>query len=285
MHGELRVAIAIHGFYMDAFDEILDLSQALPTQYKLFVTTVPRHEAVVRARLDAAGRDYSLGVFENRGRDVLPFLCMFRDVRAEGFDVVVKVHTKKSPHLRDGDSWRRMLVSALLQPQALQRLTSAFAADPSLGIVGPEGHFLSLARYMGGNEARVLAIARRLGLERPQLLDAGYCAGTMFMARTDVIAPLVDLGFTAGDFEAEANQIDGTMAHAFERCLGLGAVALRRRIASSADPFGYADFNDRYAFARQLRGPPFSARLNFSFKVARDNVGSALRRMLSRSGE
>lgn len=284
MRGEPRVAIVIHAFYLDAFDEILDLAQALPAQYKLFVTTVPVHEAVVRARLDGAGRDYSLGVFENRGRDVLPFLRMFPAVRSEGFDLIVKVHTKKSPHLKDGDRWRRILVSALLQPVALQGLTSAFAADPSLGIVGPDGHFLSLARYMGGNETRVIAIAQRLGLGRPQVLDAGYCAGTMFMARTEIITPLVDLGFTAKDFEAEANQVDGTMAHAFERCLSLGAVALNRRIASSADPFGNARFNDSYAFARRPSRLHFSALLNSSFKMARDSVGSALRRILFRAG-
>lgn len=282
MHGELRVAIVIHAFYMDAFDEILDLARTLPRQYKLFVTTVPVHEAAVRMRLDATGRDFNLGVFENRGRDVLPLLLMFPEVRAEGFDLIVKVHTKKSLHLKDGDSWRRMLVSALLQPHALQRLTAAFAADPSLGIVGPDGHFLSLTRYMGGNEARVLAIAQRLGLGRRQVLNAGYCAGTMFMARSDVIAPLVDLGFSARDFEAEANQIDGTMAHAFERCLGLGAVALGRRIASSADPFGQACFNDSYAFARWPRRPSIPARLKSSIKTTRAKIGNALRRMLAR---
>jgi len=284
MRGELRVAIVIHAFYMDAFDEILDLVQSLPAQHKLFVTTVPVHEALVRSRLDAAKRDYSLGVFENRGRDILPFLRMFPAVRSENFDVVIKIHTKKSPHLKDGDSWRRLLVTALLQPQALQQLTSAFQADPSLGIVCPEGHFLSLARYMGGNEARALTIAQRLGLGRPQLLDAGYCAGTMFMARADVIAPLADLGFTAKDFEAETNQVDGTMAHAFERCLGLGAVALGRRIASSADPFGHAGFNDSYAFARRPRQPSVSARLKSGFKAAQGKFGHALRRMLVRPG-
>lgn len=284
MRGELRVAIVIHAFYMAAFDEILDLTLALPAQYKLFVTTVPDHEALVRSRLDASERDYSLGVFENRGRDILPFLRMFPAVRAEGFDVVIKAHTKKSPHLKDGDSWRRMLVAALLQPQALQHLTSAFQVDPSLGIVCPEGHFLSLARYMGGNEARVLTIAQRLGLGRPQLLDAGYCAGTMFMARTDVIAPLADLGFTVKDFEAEADQVDGTMAHAFERCLGLGSVALGRRIASSADPFGHAGFNDSYAFARRPRQPAVSARLKSNFKAAQGKFGNALRRMLVLTG-
>ncbi|MBT1157332.1 hypothetical protein J1C56_17205 [Aminobacter anthyllidis] len=282
MHGELRVAIVIHAFYMDAFDEILDLARTLPRQYKLFVTTVPVHEAAVRMRLDATGRDFNLGVFENRGRDVLPLLLMFPEVRAEGFDLIVKVHAKKSPHLRDGDSWRRVLVSALLEPAALQRLTAAFAADPSLGIVGPDGHFLSLTRYMGGNEARVLAIAQRLGLGRPQVLNAGYCAGTMFMARSDVIAPLVDLGFSARDFEAEANQIDGTMAHAFERCLGLGAVVLNRRIASSEDPFGHASFNDSYAFARWPRRSSVAARLKSNFKAARAKIGNALRRMLAR---
>jgi lipopolysaccharide biosynthesis protein len=264
MTDEFKVAIVIHAFYMDVFDEILDLVRTLPAQHKLFVTTVPERELDVASRLDASGRDHVLCVFDNRGRDIFPFLSMFPLVRAEGFELVVKLHTKKSLHRADGDAWRRTMVSELLQPQALQRSARAFAEDPALGMVGPDGHFLSVKSYMGGNEARVLAIGQRLGLSSREVLDAGFYAGTMFMARSDVIAPLVDLGFQAADFEPEAGQIDGTLAHALERSLALGAMAFKRRIASSADPFGPASFNDGYEFARRQR--PAGARLKSAFR-------------------
>ncbi|WP_395449979.1 rhamnan synthesis F family protein [Aminobacter sp. UC22_36] len=262
MTDAFKVAIVIHAFYMDVFDEILDLVQSLPARHKLFVTTVAERAPEVALRLDASGRDHELYVFDNRGRDVLPFLCVFPALRAEGFELVVKVHTKKSLHRADGDAWRRAMVSALLQPQQLQRAAQAFGEDPALGIVGPDGHLLSVKSYMGGNEARVLAIGQRLGLSRQDVLDAGFCAGSMFMARSNVIAPLVDLGFKAADFEPEAGQIDGTLAHALERSLALGAVVLKRRLASSADPFGPASFNDGYEFARR---PP-AGRLKSAFR-------------------
>lgn len=251
MQDELKVAIVVHAFHMETFDEILDLVRGLPARHKLFVTTVPGRDAAARLRLEASGRAFALQVAENRGRDVLPFLRILPVLRAEGFDLVVKVHTKKSSHRADGDIWRRAMLEALLRPDVLERSIRAFASDPSLGIVGPDGHFLSIANYIGGNRPAVLSIGSRLGLAEQQVLAAGFFAGTMFMARGEVLQPIIDLNFKDADFEAEDGQVDGTLAHALERCMMLGALALGRRVASSANPAAEAVINDRYDFARK----------------------------------
>ena len=64
---------------------------------------------------------------------------------------------------------------------------------------------------------------KRLGvrLSADSLLD--FPTGTMFWAKTEALRPLFDLGLTYQDFEAEEGQIDGTLAHAIERCLLLVA--------------------------------------------------------------
>lgn len=276
MHDELKVAIVIHAFHMDTFDEILDLVRALPVRHKLFVTTVPGREADARLRLDASGRDFAIQVTENRGRDVLPFLRIFPAVCAEGFDLVVKVHTKKSSHRADGDTWRRAMLEALLRPDVLERSIGAFASDPSLGIVGPDGHFLSIAKYIGGNRTTVLSIGSRLGLTEQQVLEAGFFAGTMFVARGDALQPIIDLNFQDGDFEAEDGQVDCTLAHALERSMMLGALARGQRIASSADPTGKAILNDHYDFARKTSSRGLIGRYR---RQARDKIGSVLRRI------
>lgn len=276
MHDELKVAIVIHAFHMETFDEILDLVRALPARHKLFVTTVPGREADARLRLEASGRDFALQVTENRGRDVLPFLRIFPAVCAEGFDLVVKVHTKKSSHRADGDTWRRAMLEALLRPDVLERSIKAFTSDPSLAIIGPDGHFLSIIKYIGGNRTTVLSIGSHLGLTEQQVLEAGFFAGTMFMARGAALQPIIDLNFQDGDFEAEDGQVDCTLAHALERAMMLGALARGLKVASSGNPTAETIVNDSYDFARKTSARGLLGRYRAQ---ARSKVASVLSRM------
>lgn len=258
MHEE-KVAIVVHAFHLDALDEILSFVSALPLRHKLFVTTTESREVAVRSRLELSGRDCALQVVNNRGRDVLPFLMILPTLKSEGFDLFIKVHTKKSMHRKDGDAWRLALVEQLLQPDIFGRLVQAFADDSILGIVGPEEHYVSVARFIGANSRAVLTIAARLGMSKEQAMALGFFAGTMFMARVDAMQPLLDLGYSEVDFEAEDGQLDGTLAHVLERCMTLGAAALGYRVASTKTPDAVAVPNRRHAFASATAVPPTGA--------------------------
>ncbi|MEQ1940715.1 glycoside hydrolase family 99-like domain-containing protein [Mesorhizobium sp. CN5-321] len=243
------VAIVIHAFYPDVLDEILSFASPLPKQHKIFATTTAEKAADVRDRLEKSGRDYSLRIVPNRGRDVLPFFSSFGDLMGEGFEFLVKVHTKKSLHRDDGDVWRRDLYARLLSPGKFTAALAAFMADPHLGMVGPEGHYVPMSTYLGSNEARILAIGERLGLSQGQVRSQPFFAGTMFMARAKAIEPLMTTRFAAEDFETEAGQIDGTLAHAIERGLALSVAASGMRLATDADLDGIARVNERYGHA------------------------------------
>jgi lipopolysaccharide biosynthesis protein len=232
-HSAGRAAIVVHVFYQDIFDEILDLVRPLPPQHKMFVSTVREQEDVVRSKLENSGREFTLRVFPNRGRDVLPFFKISRDVRAEGFEFIVKVHTKKSPHRKDGHIWRRDMLRVLLSGQALQKAVDAFATDPALGLIGPQGNYRSLSRFMGANRERVFLIGALLGLDWREIENKGFYAGTMFIARTEALAPLLDIPLSDDDFEMEEGQIDGTLSHALERCIVLSVAATGQRLVSS----------------------------------------------------
>lgn len=247
--GGRRIAIVIHAYYPEILEEIVDFVAALPRRHKLFVTTTPDKYAETLARLEASGRDYSIRVFPNRGRDVLPFLKMLPAIEAEGFEYLIKVHTKRSPHREDGDTWRRDLYGKLLDNAAVEAALTAFEEDVSLGLVGPDRHFVAMSTYIGSNEGKILDIGHRLGLSESQIRDQGFFAGTMFMARTSALRPLMRLGFSDDDFEVEAGQIDGTFAHAIERGIALSVGACGLRHSTNTDLRGPAVINDRYGFA------------------------------------
>lgn len=231
----LRVAIAVHAFYPDVFGEILATLVTLPPAHKIFVTTVETRRDEIERQLAASGRAYTLRVVANRGRDILPFIGIYDEIRAEGFDLVAKIHTKKSAHRKDGAKWRRTLIDTIAGREGFARVLAAFADDASLGMTGPDTHLTGFRNNIVANEARVFGLARRLGLTAREVTGGRFFAGSMFVARVEALAPLMSLAIGDDDFEPEAGQLDGTLAHAIERGLALSVVASGMRVAGVED--------------------------------------------------
>lgn len=247
----ISAAVIAHAYYPDVFAQILDLVCKIPEQHKLFVTTLPEHEATLRGMLEESGRIFELYVVRNRGRDVLPFINILPKLLADHFDLVIKVHTKKSPQRGDGDQWRDDMLEKLLHVESLATALQAFTTDLSLGMIGPDGHFVSISSYMGGNKSRVFSIGTRLGMSKPEVARQGFFAGTMFIARIEALEPLRLLAFADEDFEPEAGQRDGTLAHALERCMALSVLAAGKRVASTTSNGSSATINENYRFGRK----------------------------------
>jgi len=55
----------------------------------------------------------------------------------------------------------------------------------------------------------------------------------MFYARKEALLPVLNLNLTEADFEAEAGQKDGTMAHAVERAFAVGLIAAGFQLADT----------------------------------------------------
>jgi lipopolysaccharide biosynthesis protein len=236
---DLRVAAVIHAFYPELLRDLVAMLAALPLPIaRLVVTTVAPREAEARAVLEQAklGFPHECQVHENRGRDILPFLRVANALADDAVDLVVKLHTKRSRHRADGDAWRRELSGALLSPESAGRIFAAFRSDPKLGVVGGEGHLLSTKSFFGSNEGAVRYVTRRMGFYD---LDPGavpFPAGSMFHARLAALRPLLDAHLGEWEFEPENGAIDGTMAHAVERCVGAACTGAGFHLASSAAP-------------------------------------------------
>jgi lipopolysaccharide biosynthesis protein len=215
----------LHVWYPDLLDEMVAALRASHVDWRIVITTAPEREQQVRERAAQLGLDAEIEVFENRGRDILPFLHVANRLLDEGVDVVLKLHSKRSTHHSNGDAWRNDLLDKLLAPERVDRVLRAFADDPALGIVHAEGHALPLHHYWGQNQANVDYLCRRAGIPMPEAEHGNFLAGTMFWLRPAALRPLLDAHLDVLDFEAEAAQRDGTLAHAVERTFDLAAAA------------------------------------------------------------
>ena len=103
-----HLALMVHGFYLDGLAEMLrDLPKA---EIDLYVST-PHWQFSAMAALLRQQRWPRVRLFAvpNRGRDLAPFLLQLLPVaRAAAHRSFIKLHTKSSPHLSEGqtgDTW------------------------------------------------------------------------------------------------------------------------------------------------------------------------------------
>ncbi len=241
-----RPCVVIHAWYVDVFADLLTTLQASRVDWRIVVTTTENRRDAITAILAARGMAAELVADDNRGRDVLPFLRAANRLLDDGETLVLKLHTKRSPHRGDGDLWRTEMVDALASADAVARALDAFAGSPDLGLLVPSGHLQPMSYFWGDNEDNVRYLATRLGLDPPVDADARFAAGSMFWARLDALRPVLDAHLDEWEFEPEAAQVDGTMAHAVERIVALAATHAGYAVRETGSANG-----GEYRFARR----------------------------------
>ncbi|WP_245228080.1 glycoside hydrolase family 99-like domain-containing protein [Xanthomonas bromi] len=245
-----RVVVIIHAFYPELLPEMLASLSKWTIPYRLVISTVSRNVQEVKVRLADAGMEADVQVYENHGRDILPFLETLKTLDVSE-SLVLKLHTKRSLHREDGESWRRDMLDKLLDPYLAARNFDAFRQQPELGLSAPEGHILPMTTYWGANADAVYRLSRQMHSDPVDPAIAMFAAGSMFYARVEAIQSIIDLELTREDFEPEAGQVDGTLAHAIERCFSIATCSSGYYIASSNTPFTetYGSFKT-YAYAK-----------------------------------
>lgn len=243
-----RIVVVIHAFYPELLSEMFEAFSAWTVAYRLILTTVEEKAEMVREQLRDAGLQGEVRVYDNRGRDILPFLHVMDDLRDEA--LVLKLHTKRSLHRQDGESWRRDMINKLIGPAAVERIISAFRESDELGLVAPDGHILPMTTYWGANAEAVYRLAQQMDTDPVDPAISTFAAGSMFYVRPQAIESIMALGLGPDDFETESGQVDGTMAHAIERCFSIATCSAGYYIASSGSPMDEdSGLLEAYAYA------------------------------------
>lgn len=232
-----RVALHLHVYYCDLLPEILARLTQNEIRPDLFisVTTDDARQEVAQALEAYTGRVAEIVVVPNCGRDIGPFLTEFGHTLLANYDIIGHLHTKKTVDLADsavGRVWYKFLLENLLGSQSspmADTIVGKLQQDPSIGLVFPDDPNIV---GLDGNREYLAELAQRLGPLSSEEYFA-FPVGTMFWARAEALAPLINLNLSWDDYPKEPLPYDGSMLHALERLFGLSLPLSNLRFAST----------------------------------------------------
>lgn len=238
-----RPCTVLHVSHPELLNESTEVLRASDSNWRLIITTTPEHEEAVRKRMVSLDIEAAVEVFENRGKDILPFLHVANRLLDEGVTTVLKLHDKHSIHRQDSKTRRSKLPGKLLTPERIARIVTAFHDDAKLGLVYAESQLQPLDCNWGVNQANIEYLARRLGIPARDVWQDSLSFGSMLWLRPAALRPLLDAHLGVEEFELEAGQLDGTLAHAVLHMLAPVAAAGGFRTANAATLLGLAETN------------------------------------------
>lgn len=234
----------LHLFYKDQADWFVrKLRNISGVRWDFFLTVLDRDEAVAAK---FAEFDPKVIVVPNRGYDVAPFFYVLRRVRLSDYDYVVKMHTKRT-RIKYGKLYNGYYENGFYRDAAAGALVGSrsrfskniamFGRDARLGMVG--SRYLVLDKTLD-------QIAGWIGL--PRLRDhvlpgerVRFVAGTMFMARSGLLAPVLKVKL---DFAPSRKSVHvGTSAHLAEVLFGLFVCRAGFRIEGVGFNLGFVAVN------------------------------------------
>jgi len=245
-----KIAVCLHVYYDDLWDEFEQILARLEDSFDLFVDVIDRGFPLVelKEKIYHAYPQARVFVYPNHGRDIFPFVHMAAAGLFDPYDAVCKIHTKKSPHREDGNDWRNHLVNGVLPPQRCGELVKNFLANDELGILVADGQIFEGDQWWGSrNKNRVPELLHRVEIQ-VSMDRLCFPAGSIYWIKQPLVNLIRGMQLTAQDFEIEDSQLDGTTAHAFERILGYMADSAKLKVVETSDVL-----NRKFPLAKKSR--------------------------------
>jgi len=216
-----RIAVVLHLFYPELWEEMREAIARISEPFDLLVTLVKGSSDHMGPLITESFEHACIVNFENRGRDIGPFMALVRSGVLFRYELICKVHAKRSNHREDGDAWRRALIDGVLgSPTRVKQIVARFRADADLGMVLADRNTYEGPDRWAGTEQKLAVLLPRLGIS-PEVEHRRFPGGSIFWIRPFLLRTLANLDVAAEDFEPEPAPIDGTLCHAIERLFGL----------------------------------------------------------------
>ena len=214
------ILVVAHLYHLHQAEQLLEdianLVDLSEQEVCVVLTTVNEKADLVNSLIQKLCPQAELMIFENRGRDILPFLKVLEAKRDTQFDIVLKVHTKAERTLVYGANLYEDSVGRFLNVENTQKLYTlakhtSFVATYRDLVFGP------LA--IGKNLFKIRFLLKHLAVHHHHIYPK-FAAGSMFWMTGDIAQRLGKLHLESIHFEPEPLRDDGSTAHAFERVFG-----------------------------------------------------------------
>ena len=237
-HGKLdekkpkaKVAVILHVFYPDIGIEILH--QVLPESNhfdKILIThsmtTAVLKEFQSKVPNELLSKCHFMSV-ENRFRDCGPFVQAAASPYLSDYEVFLKLHTKKSPHLPNdkGALWRQDLINGLLNPKDIENIIERLATHSEPLWTCPE-RWISTKSDWGYNSFQVWKLTRTLGI--PFLGPQPFPVGNMYWLNQSTLDffPRLTKQNRCCIQSLISSLKDGSIIHGLERVVGVISLKL-----------------------------------------------------------
>lgn len=217
-------AVILHLYYPELWNEITVYLDNLGGNFDLFVSVCGKDSDLTKKIIVKKFPDAFVLKFENRGRDIGPFMEIY-PVISKHYNYICKIHSKKSLHLDDGKVWRESLFKSLLgSAERVAEIKSFFNRFTKVGIIAPKEHLILFQSKLDLNTKNIVDISKKIGVIELDKVNFEFATGSMFWFRSSALLFLLDLNINQSNFDKEFGQVDGTLAHAIERVFGLTSI-------------------------------------------------------------
>ncbi len=216
MHNR-KIAVVIHLYHTDLIEEIVNYLSHIQFNFDLFINAVSDSHTNIKEKTKILSCNLHLDSFENKGRDVLPFLKAVKKYQLQNFDYICKIHTKKSLHTTFGNDWRFALMNSMLADKSrVNSIFKLFENNNKIGLIGCEELHFNLP-IDPKNRKNFNFLMKHYRISHPRF---NYIAGTMFWCRGKVLNKIEKFPLEDHLFAVEKGDTDGNLDHAFERVFG-----------------------------------------------------------------
>ena len=234
-----KIGVFLHIFYPELAETIASYLNNIPSKIDIFISTKEDSVQTLKSAFERIGNAQKVEVrhFSNVGRDVAPFIVGFGD-EILNYDLILKLHSKKSPHSNALSGWFLHCLDNLIGNEAITTTNLEALQSEDTGIVYPvENYALSLGikhdscwGHEDGNFRKANAFLEQFKLSHIQRNSRfRFPTGTMFWCKPELLKPILDWNLTWQDFDEEGGQIDGTIAHSIERLIGLSTTEIYKQ--------------------------------------------------------
>jgi lipopolysaccharide biosynthesis protein len=219
--GKSDTALVIHASCCDALHFVLGGMDHL-NERDLFISINEGRERELMPAIARLAPGANIFVFADKGRDARPFLYILERIIDHGYRYFVKLPAGRNLDRANGGEPRDEGVSPMLALCRSAVMREFFAKHPRIGLLAPAGQVRSSTRDPGsaGNLAWLVQLCRELELgEAP--CEFFFVGNNMYAGRVDALESLTQVNRFGDRFEEELDQLDGTLAHALERFVGV----------------------------------------------------------------